>query len=452
MEHKVFISFKHHDEVGNETPETRIAEGIYKRLMQMNIPAFFSNRSLLDFGESAYKDAIEKALDQAKVLIVIGSCAQNLTSRWVKYEWSGFHEDILAGDKPNGAIIPYLHSSIPRKERPIALRNLETFSYDLNQEDRLITFVQNVLHGPSPKGQEEGTARQTLMIPEARDSSYDPGKHNESRRLIIQSNNTRAADMPAIEYALRELGSNRPLYALDLGCAYGYVTKDRFAAFENVRVVGLDRSADCIEFAKAKRAADRISYYCVDLESPDFDETMQTIMDEQGIEKFDLVFSTLVLHHLKDPVKLLIRVRKYLAKGGYIIVRGSDDGSVIAYNDQGLVQKIIDKHLSTPGTSDRLNGRKLYYQLFTSGYKDIRMMSYIKDLSGKDFDERHDIFEERFSYRIDYIKNLLKKDPANILLKNDLEWMEYALNKLEELFGNESFWYQEVDFVAVGRK
>ena len=452
MEHKVFISFKHHDEAGNETPETRIAEEIYKHLMQMNIPAFFSNRSLLDFGESAYKDAIEKALDQAKVLIVIGSCAQNITSRWVKYEWSSFHEDILAGDKPNGAIIPYLHSSIPRKERPLALRNLETFSYDLNQEDNLITFVQNVLYGPAQTGEEDsGIARQS-WIPEARDSSYDPGRHNESRRLIIQSNNTRPADMPAIEYVLQQLGTNRQLYALDLGCAYGYVTKDRFAAFENVWVVGLDKSAECIEFAKEKRASDRIHYYCVDIESPDFDETMQAIMDEQGIEKFDLVFSTLVLHHLKDPVKLLIRVRKYLAKGGYIIVRGSDDGSVIAYNDQGLVQKIIDKHLSTPGISDRLNGRKLYYQLFTSGFKDIRMMNYIKDVSGKDFDERHDIFEERFSYRINYIKNLLKKDPTSIPLKNDLEWMEYALNKLEEIFGNESFWYQEVDFVAIGRK
>ena len=167
--------------------------------------------------------------------------------------------------------------------------------------------------------------------------------------------------------------------------------------------------------------------------------------------------AALVLEEYESAIRrgapILAEVTGYgFSSNGGGISQPSDDGSVIAYNDQGLVQKIIDKHLSTPGISDRLNGRKLYYQLYTSGFKDIHMMNYVKDLSGKDFDERHDIFEERFSYRKNYIKNLLKKDPTSISLKNDLEWMEYALNKLEELFGNESFWYQEVDFVAVGRK
>lgn len=134
------------------------------------------------------------------------------------------------------------------------------------------------------------------------------------------------------------------------------------------------------------------------------------------------------------------------------MIRGSDDGSVVAYNDNDLVKKIIEHHTATPGISDRFNGRKIYYQLYTSGYKHIKMMNYVKEISTKDFDERMDVFNERFLYRKNYVANLLKKDPTNMEYRNELEWMEYALTELEELFGKDSFWYQETDFVAVAKK
>ena len=62
------------------------------------------------------------------------------------------------------------------------------------------------------------------------------------------------------------------------------------------------------------------------------------------------------------------------------------------------------------------------------------------------------IFDERFSYRKNYLNNRLKEDPNNMALLNDVQWMDYALKRLEELFGDDSFWYQEVDFVYVGQK
>lgn len=454
MENKVFISFKNTDPQGALTPESAIAAGLYEKLTALNIPTFFSNRTLLDLGESVYKEAIEKALDKATILIVIGSNVENITSKWVEYEWNSFHEDILAQDKPNGIIIPYFHSSIPRKARPLALRNLESFSFDQDGDEKIIQFVQNYIAriDGGIKSPVISEGRSDLNpYKEVRNSSYKPEAHQEHTRLIIQSNNTRPADMPAIRFVMDQLGGD-PVCVLDMGCAFGHVTRDRFGAFDHIRVLGVDRSEECIKTARELEKNAHIEYECVDLESSDFEERMHSIMQDRGIAAFDVVFSSLVLHHLKDPIKLLMKIRKFIKKGGYIILRGSDDGSVIAYNDQDLVRKIIEKHLSTPGISDRLNGRKLYYQLYTSGYKDIRMFNYVKDVSGKDFDERHEIFEERFSYRANYIKNLLKKDPTSIPLKNDLEWMTYALDKLEELFGNESFWYQEIDFVAVARK
>ena len=99
MAYKVFISYKNSDSNGNRTQESKLAENLYSLLMARGIEVFYSNRSLLDFGEAAYKLAIEKALDEAENLIVMASSVENLTSSWVSYEWNSLHEDILAGDE-----------------------------------------------------------------------------------------------------------------------------------------------------------------------------------------------------------------------------------------------------------------------------------------------------------------------------------------------------------------
>lgn len=42
--------------------------------------------------------------------------------------------------------------------------------------------------------------------------------------------------------------------------------------------------------------------------------------------------------------------------------------------------------------------------------------------------------------------------PISLELKNYLGWMNYALELLEEKFGNSSFWYSEVDYCIIGGK
>ena len=79
-------------------------------------------------------------------------------------------------------------------------------------------------------------------------------------------------------------------------------------------------------------------------------------------------------------------------------------------------------------------------------------MSCIKETSSLDIDEKEDIFLERFEYRKTYLQNALEKDPYNIEKKNALEAMVYALDMLENKFSEESFWYCEIDFVAVAKR
>ncbi len=49
-------------------------------------------------------------------------------------------------------------------------------------------------------------------------------------------------------------------------------------------------------------------------------------------------------------------------------------------------------------------------------------------------------------------KKALEKDPYNLDAKNELEWMTYALDKLQEVFGSPGFWFGETMLVSVASK
>lgn len=447
MKYDVFISFKNSDENGNPTEDSVIAGELFKELEQHGIHAFYSNIRLFEFGESAYKEAIETALDEAKVLIVVATDPKYLKTRWVSYERESFHDDILSGRKKDASIIPFM-KNIAGNDVPRSLRSYETFSIGQSTVSTVVEFVIKCL-----KKHEEFKDKKfekSLTTGKAV-SRYNPNFGNEFRRLKIQATNTRKADLPAIEYALKNINKER-VFILDAGCAYGFVTADRFGSIENAVTLGVDVNEKCIDYARIHNARENIVYDIFNLEDENFEDAIETLMEKYEIEKFDIVFVSLVLHHLKNPNKFLRRIRRYLSQDGMIIVRGSDDGSILTCNDDDLIRKVVDIHLSADGISDRMNGRKIYSQLLSSGYKDVKMMNCIKDLSGLDLDERYDVFLERFSYRRNYLQMACDADPYDMDKRNALEAMDFALEKLENKFSEENFWYCETDFVGVARK
>ncbi len=450
MNYDVFISFKNSDENGRPTQDSVIAGELFKELDEKNIHAFYSNTRLFEFGEAAYKEAIESALDQARVLIVIATDAEYLKSRWVAYERESFHDDILSGRKKNAVIVPYMQNVVGT-DVPRSLRGYETFQIGATDVATVVAFVENYLAKSAAKNAAIPSSGEKSLVTGKTVSSYDPAANKEFKRLKIQAKNTRAADMPAIEYVINKLNKT-DLRILDAGCAYGYVTHDRFSKLDSAKVLAVDVSDKCLEYAREHNHDDNIFYEKINLEDENFDDELEALMDKHGIQKFDVIFSSLVIHHLKNPNKFLRRARRYLSSDGYIIIRGSDDGSILCCNDDGLIGKVVGMHLSVDGISDRLNGRKIYSQLISSGYKNVKMMSYIKDLSGLNLDERYDVFLERFAYRRNYLKNALDADPYNMEKRNELDAMDYALDKLENKFGDDNFWYCETDFVGIAQK
>jgi hypothetical protein len=77
-EPQVFISFKNLDADGQPTRDSELADAVYDYLSARGIDVFCSSTSLEQLGESAYKKAIDEALDAATVLIAVGTSAEHL--------------------------------------------------------------------------------------------------------------------------------------------------------------------------------------------------------------------------------------------------------------------------------------------------------------------------------------------------------------------------------------
>jgi len=447
----VFLSFKNLDENNEKTEDALIAEQLYYALKQNNLNVFFSNIVINEVGAAAYKGAIEDALEKSRILISIATKKEHLDSKWVSYERESFHNDILSGRKNNACIVPFL-KNITGIDVPRSLRNYQTFQIGISSIADVVQFVKTFLNSKESNGVPTYEKEEISLVTGKHMSSYRAEIKTELKRLKIQARNTREPDMNAIEYVLKQLPHLDEINILDMGCAYGFVTKDRFSFLPNAKVVGVDRSQKLVDYAKEKSAFPNCSYHVIDLEDEDVIDNIEEIMEERGIEKFDIIFASLVIHHLKNPNKLLRKVRRILSKDGFIIIRGSDDGSMITFNDDNLIKKVIDLHLSCDGISDRLNGRKIYSQLVSSGYKNVKMINWVKDISNMDLDERYEIFVERFSYRRNYLNTVYEKDPYNMNNKKRLEEMDYLLSELENKFADEGFWYSEIDFVGVAQK
>lgn len=457
MDYQVFISFKNTD--NNEfTQDKKICEELYRYLSEKGIRAFYSNVSLLDFGESAYKEAIDDALDEVAIMVVVGSKKEYLSSKWCKYEWHTYQQNILS-NIVQGSIVTYL-GEMELSDVPTAIRHYQSFKIGQSPIEVVGDFVIRAIENTKKSKRSDNEVQ--LQTPtsytkkhefvEKKASYYDSTFAGEYKRLKIQGEAMRPSDMLGVNYVKEQLQDKKTVYILDAGCGYGVVGRDRFSDFSSKVIVGIDISDAVLAKARELNDDQNAHYEHVDLLSDNFDEEMEMIMDKYGIEKFDVVFGAYVLQHVKDPLKALRNLRTCLADDGYVIFRQSDEGTYITYGDDGLVKKICERYLKAPGLDDRFIGRKMCHYLEATGYKDINIFGMFINTAKMSYDERMALYKMRFSLRTMYYKKALEKDPYNIDAKNELEWMTYALDKLQEVFGSPSFWFGETMLVSVGRK
>ncbi len=451
MDCRVFISYKHSDKTGAYTEDYEIAKEVYECLKSRNITTFFSDRTLFESGKSDYKKAIDSALDRAELMLVVATSDEFVQSGWVEYEYETFYEDILSGRKTGANIFSYTKNI---KRLPRTLSRHENFIIGEKSVEELVDYISNALSNDSAE-EPAPPSSSTTVKKEKSVSAYSSDYKNELRRLEIQAINSRETDQEILEYYYEQIGEREEgICVLDVGSAYGFVASDRFGKDDRVKkILCIDNNERVLERAQVLFAEnEKIAFALLDVESENFVDELKKAMERNGIERIDLVFSALTLHHLKDPLRALRKIRSVMEKDSYIILRGSDDGSKLCYPNSELMQKIISLTVTANKVSDRFNGRKIYSQLLGSGFKDAKMFSRMRDISGYDFEQREALFSESFSYRINYFSKMLDNNPSSAKAQKEYDAMKSYLEDFENNFFEQNFWYCEYDYVGIAKK
>ncbi len=134
----VFISYKETDANGERTPDSELAQRIYRELTREGYRVFFSRISLESHLGTEYEPYIFAALNSAKVMLVVGTDYENFDAVWVKNEWSRFLKLIAKGEKKT--LIP-VYKDMDAYDMP------EEFSKLTALDMGRIAAMEDLIHG-----------------------------------------------------------------------------------------------------------------------------------------------------------------------------------------------------------------------------------------------------------------------------------------------------------------
>lgn len=140
MPYRVFISYKHTPESGKGvTRDYYIAADLHRTLTQEGISTFFSEK---DLSTGDFVNEIYDALEQADIMVVVGTKPAYIRSQWVREEWSTFGAEINGRRKPNGDMYTYLEG-MSVNDLPSMLYKRQ--SYTTQQKDALVQRIKTQL-------------------------------------------------------------------------------------------------------------------------------------------------------------------------------------------------------------------------------------------------------------------------------------------------------------------
>lgn len=96
---------------------------------------------------------------------------------------------------------------------------------------------------------------------------------------------------------------------LDLGCGACVYHSELYGLYPNAKILGIDASSRMLDEAKKYSDPTKTSL------------ALRNLSDTpQSTEKFELIFSSLVLHQLQDPSKMWERVKQYGGAGTRFVI------------------------------------------------------------------------------------------------------------------------------------
>lgn len=160
----VFICYKETDTQGRRTHDSVYAQDIYNSLTREGYRVFFSRITFEDKIGTAYEPYIFAALNSAKVMLVVGTSAENMNAVWVKNEWSRYLA--LVKQDNSKTLIPCYKDMSPY-DMP------EEFAFLQAQDMGKIGFMQDLLHGVQKVVSKDSTVKETVVINNS-NSSVEP--------------------------------------------------------------------------------------------------------------------------------------------------------------------------------------------------------------------------------------------------------------------------------------
>ena len=129
----VFICFKSEDQSAART--------VFDFLRAEGYRPFFSPVSLTCSGEAAFQQGIDRALELARHMVVVGSSRKNMEAPWVRGEWSRFNVLLKTGRK-RGNVVSVLFGQMQLTDLPIALCEYEAFLANTSDwRDKLLRYL-----------------------------------------------------------------------------------------------------------------------------------------------------------------------------------------------------------------------------------------------------------------------------------------------------------------------
>lgn len=134
----IFICYKETDSEGKRTIDSVVAQDLYDRLEKEGYSVFFARQSLKEVPGVSYEPYIYSALKSSKVMIVVASQQQYITSTWVKNEWGRFLTQIQKGE--DKLLIP-VYKGMDPYDLPEEMAAFQA------QDANTIGFYQDIVRG-----------------------------------------------------------------------------------------------------------------------------------------------------------------------------------------------------------------------------------------------------------------------------------------------------------------
>lgn len=212
-DYDIFICYKEGDKNGDRTPDSVIAQDIYNKLTDLNYKVFFARITLADKLGEEYEPYIFSALNSSKVMLVVGTNADNLNSVWVKNEWSRYLD--LIKNKKKKVLIP-VYSKMDAYELPEEFSMLQALCIDkVGSMQDLITAVGKIINKKSTDIDSDMYQKfKQMMLEEEREKQEELSKKYD----VIEKRNKCSTSYIVITFVLSAMMA---VYMICL-CGRGY--------------------------------------------------------------------------------------------------------------------------------------------------------------------------------------------------------------------------------------